>query len=174
MSRQASRFGAIAPKAQSLFFAKIRKTQPCIFATLMNPGHRMYPAILPILFSLASSIPIWHWRDTDRDISAVMSRYDLEHAELHTAWLLRTILEQSRIPDFDQLNYRQRRSAVVRHRTAHLLSLQKTAGTQKISADQEELSTHRRICAFDVGRTPSVGSRDCANRIGVGICSLIC
>lgn len=71
------------------------------------------------------SIPIWRWKDTDRDISAVMSRYNLEHAELHTAWLLRKILEQSRIPDFDQLNYRERKSAVLRHRTAHLLSLQK-------------------------------------------------
>ena len=71
------------------------------------------------------SIPIWRWREADRDISAVMTRYDLENAELHTGWLLRKILEQSRIPDFRLLNYKQRRSAVTRHRTTHLLSLQK-------------------------------------------------
>lgn len=71
------------------------------------------------------SIPIWHWRDADRDISAVMSRYGLENAELHTAWLMRKYLEQSRIPDFNQLTYSDRKSAVVRYRNTYLLDLQR-------------------------------------------------
>ena len=71
------------------------------------------------------SIPIWHWRDADRDISAVMSRYNLANSELHTAWLMRTYLEQSRIPDFNQLNYSDRKSAVVRYRNTYLLDLQR-------------------------------------------------
>ena len=71
------------------------------------------------------SIPIWHWSDADHAISAVMSRYGLEDAELHTAWLLRNYLEQSRIPNFHQLDYQERKSAVARQRTAYLLSLQK-------------------------------------------------
>lgn len=70
------------------------------------------------------SIPIWHWRDADRDISAVMSRYNLVNSELHTAWLMRKYLEQSRIPGFDQLNYSDRKSAVVRYRNTYLLDLQ--------------------------------------------------
>lgn len=35
------------------------------------------------------SIPIWHWRDADREIFAVKTRYGLQNAEIHTAWLLR-------------------------------------------------------------------------------------
>ena len=34
------------------------------------------------------SIPIWHWRDADREISRIMNRYGLAGEELHTAWLL--------------------------------------------------------------------------------------
>ena len=71
------------------------------------------------------SIPIWHWRDADRDISAVMSSYDLENSELHTAWLMRKYLEQSRIPNFKQLDYDDRKSAIVRYRNSHLLDLQR-------------------------------------------------
>lgn len=71
------------------------------------------------------SIPIWHWNDADRDVSAVMSRYGLEGQELHTAWLLRPYLEQSHIPNFPQLDWDSRRSASQRARAAHVLQLQR-------------------------------------------------
>lgn len=72
------------------------------------------------------SIPIWHWRDADRSISAILSKYGLESAELHTAWMLRKYLEQSRIPNFDKLNWSDRRTAAERERNKYLLRLQKT------------------------------------------------
>ncbi len=53
-----------------------------------------------------------------------MSNYGLRDAELHTAWVLRPYLEQSRIPNFGTLSWTMRRSAVERLRNAHLLSLQ--------------------------------------------------
>lgn len=71
------------------------------------------------------SIPIWHWRDADREVSRVLSAYGLADEELHTAWLLRTYLEQSRIPGFDAMSRTKRRSEVDRYRNAHLLSLQR-------------------------------------------------
>jgi len=72
------------------------------------------------------SIPIWHWRTSDGDVSAVLARYGLADKEFHTAWILRNYLEQSRIPDFESMDWAARRSAVEHKRNAHLLDLQKT------------------------------------------------
>lgn len=71
------------------------------------------------------SVPIWHWRDADRDITTIKTKYGLSDAEIHTAWLLRKYLEQSRIRDFDALDRFQRRSEVRRARNNHLLTLQR-------------------------------------------------
>jgi hypothetical protein len=77
-------------------------------------------------FCLAGlSIPIGSWRACDREISQVLGRYGLENEELHTGWMTRKYLEQSRIPGFDAMDWPSRRSAVDRARTAHLLALQK-------------------------------------------------
>jgi len=72
------------------------------------------------------SIPIWHWKDCDQQIAKIKSIYQLEDAEIHTAWLARKYLEQSKIPDFENLNYQQRRSQVSQLRKSELYSLQKT------------------------------------------------
>jgi hypothetical protein len=72
------------------------------------------------------SIPIWHWRTSDGDVSAVLARYGLAGQEFHTAWILRNYLEQSRIPDFESMDWAVRRSAVEQKRNAHLLHLQRT------------------------------------------------
>jgi len=119
------------------------------------------------------SIPIWHWRDADRDVSAVMNRYGLEDAELHTAWLLRTYLEQSRIQDFNQLNRADRRSAIVRYRNADLLRLQReqlhrTYRQNKKNYRKTEAYVHltldeRRALIFEI-----------ADRVSNWVCPLIC
>src|SRR3990172_3579068 len=70
------------------------------------------------------SMPIWRWRDADREISQVLFKYGLIDAEFHTAWITRKFLEQSKIADFERLNHFERRSAVSRMRTAELLRLQ--------------------------------------------------
>lgn len=62
---------------------------------------------------LGISIPIWNWRSADRDISAIMARYGLGGRELHTAWVLRPYLEQTRIPDFALLGEAQRRLVAI-------------------------------------------------------------
>lgn len=71
------------------------------------------------------SIPIAQWRNSDRDISLVLSKYGLEAEELHTAWLVRKYLEQTKIPDFEKLDWASRRSAVERYRISELLRLRK-------------------------------------------------
>lgn len=71
------------------------------------------------------SIPISYWRAADRQISLILSAYGLENEELHTAWIARKYLEQSKIPNFEKLDWGARKSAVLRYRTAELLRLQK-------------------------------------------------
>ena len=69
------------------------------------------------------SMPIWHWRDADREVSQVLAKYGLADDELHAAWMLRKYLEQSRIPGFEQLGPADRRREVYRHRTRQLARL---------------------------------------------------
>ena len=69
------------------------------------------------------SIPIWHWRDADREVSRVLAAYGLADAELHTAWMLRKYLEQSRIHGFEQLDAADRRTEVRRRRSNELTRL---------------------------------------------------
>lgn len=72
------------------------------------------------------AVPIRHWRALDHAIAAILARYALGDEELHTAWVLRSYIEQSRIPDFEHLDWPARRSAVERMRTKKLLELQRT------------------------------------------------
>lgn len=73
------------------------------------------------------SIPIANWRDADNQITAVLKKYDLGDAELHTAWLLRAYSEQDKITGFDALSRTARRSAVSQARRAELLRLQRAS-----------------------------------------------
>jgi len=70
------------------------------------------------------SLPIWRWRTADLEISAILTRFGLATAEIHTAWLLRPIREQAQIQDFQILDFTTRRAAVQRYRAAELLRLQ--------------------------------------------------
>ena len=72
------------------------------------------------------AIPVWHWRDVEREITQVLHPYGLEHAEFHTAWLIRPYLEQMRIPNLAGMSWSQRRTAIERERNATLLRLQKS------------------------------------------------
>lgn len=71
------------------------------------------------------SIPIEHWRSADTEIAQVLTKYGLENEEIHTAWMARKYLEQSRIPGFDTMDWATRRSAVERERLKHLFALKK-------------------------------------------------
>jgi hypothetical protein len=71
------------------------------------------------------SIPIWHWRTSDSTIYEILARYGLGGKELHTAWLMRPYLEQSRIVGFENLDRAARRAAVERERNTYLLALQR-------------------------------------------------
>ncbi len=76
------------------------------------------------------SVPIWRWRLCDREINDIKKKYSLEHAEIHTAWILRKYIEQKKIPNFPALSFAERRYQVDRIRKAELLRLQ-SRGSRK-------------------------------------------
>lgn len=71
------------------------------------------------------SIPINRWKYCDNAILLIKNKYNLEDAEIHVAWMLRPYLEQSKISNFKNLDYTQRKSQVKQFRTTELLRLQK-------------------------------------------------
>jgi hypothetical protein len=71
------------------------------------------------------SVPIEYWKIFDKEIEFIKSKYGLADKEMHVAWMMRPYLEQTKIPNFDKLNYGQRQAAITRWRTIELLRLQK-------------------------------------------------
>ena len=71
------------------------------------------------------SVPSFHWKDCDKDIFRLKKKWGLDDYEIHTGWMLRPYLEQSKITDFDKLNYAKRRSSVMKYRKNELYRLQK-------------------------------------------------
>ncbi|MBN1809980.1 MAG: DUF3800 domain-containing protein [Planctomycetes bacterium] len=88
--------------------------------TPQHPGNTSHY----ILTGLA--LPIWQWKKADRQVFEIKKKYLLQDSEIHTAWLLRKYLEQSRVKGFASLDYAQRRSAVRKMRDAELLRLQRS------------------------------------------------
>lgn len=77
------------------------------------------------------AIPINKWKMYDKQIHAIKHKYGLDDAEIHTGWILRNYLEQSQIPDFEEMNYLERRSAVIRERAKEIFRLQHS-GNKKL------------------------------------------
>jgi len=72
------------------------------------------------------SIPINKWRYCDKAISTIKAKYLLKDSEIHTAWVLRKYIEQSKIVGFEEMDYSQRASEVQKLRSAELIRLQKS------------------------------------------------
>ena len=70
------------------------------------------------------SIPVKYWKKCDIMINRIKAKYSIQDAEIHTGWIKRTYLEQSKIIDFDQLSYSDRRSAVEAYRKKEIYQLQ--------------------------------------------------
>tara|TARA_R110002033_G_scaffold145280_1_gene183031 strand:- start:2178 stop:3110 length:933 start_codon:yes stop_codon:yes gene_type:complete len=71
------------------------------------------------------AIPISKWKYCENGISQIKNKYCLNDAEIHTAWIARKYLEQSRIVDFEKLNHSQRVYEVSKYRKKEMLALQK-------------------------------------------------
>lgn len=86
------------------------------------------------------SVPIWHWRDCDREISVVKQKYHLADSEIHTAWIARKYIEQSKIKDFKKLNYVDRRTEVSKLRKTELLKKQRFGNPKQFRQNKKNFT----------------------------------
>lgn len=71
------------------------------------------------------AIPILKWKYCENGITQIKDKYGLKDAEIHTAWIARKYIEQSKITDFEKLTYTQRIYEVGKYRKREMLNLQK-------------------------------------------------
>lgn len=76
------------------------------------------------------SIPISQWKTCEKGINRIKQKYALQTSEIHTGWIIRKYIEQSKIPNFEQLTYQQRRNEVEKLRKKEILKLQKSTNKQ--------------------------------------------
>lgn len=91
------------------------------------------------------SIPISKWKLCEQRIFKIKRKYDLVGSEIHTGWIVRKYLEQSRIPNFEKLDYASRRHEVGKIRKRELLRLQKA---QKKSHYKQTRKNYRQTDAY--------------------------
>jgi len=77
------------------------------------------------------ALPISKWKFCEAEITKIKQRYGLGDVELHTGWMCRPYLEQSRIPEFTKLGREQRRSKVMRLRAEDLRRVQREVKRSK-------------------------------------------
>jgi|GEM_PF-168567 len=119
--------GLYAPTAQSPFFWGGTAGEGAVYVCYIDEsGTSDIPGNTSHFVLAGISVPIDCWHDTDRQVSSILQKYGLENSELHTAWLLRSYLEQRKVPNFDKLDWPSRRFVVEKARDAHLLKLQRS------------------------------------------------
>lgn len=69
------------------------------------------------------AIPIAKWKIFEKSIRTIKSKYGLEDKEVHSAYIPRPIIEQNHIPDFEKLNFADRKREVEKLRNTELLKL---------------------------------------------------
>ena len=125
-SRQASLSWVITLKLVA-FFVYISMVYFCYIdesGTPQVPGNTSHYVLCGV------SIPVKFWKKCDRTINYIKRKYGLEDAEIHTGWIMRTYLEQSRIPDFENLSFDDRRREVIKMRMAEIFKVQKEKNTK--------------------------------------------
>jgi hypothetical protein len=92
-----------------------------------------------VLVGLA--IPIWQWKNCDEQVYNIKRKYELQNTEMHVAWMMRSYLEQSRVPDFESLSHDRRRYEVNALRKAELYKLQR-GSNQKLYRQTRKTYNH--------------------------------
>lgn len=69
---------------------------------------------------LGLAVPASTWKEKDRQIDVVKMGYGLQGSEVHTAWMLRDLPEQARVPGFAAMDHDERRRHVIAIRTQNL------------------------------------------------------
>ena len=78
------------------------------------------------------SIPVKDWKMCDMAINKIKSKYALTDMEIHTGWIVRSYIEQSKIAGFGQMSYDERRSEVIRQRKAEIFRIKKLNNSKSL------------------------------------------
>ena len=122
-SRLASLLRELFPETSRFFYALLPLVYFCYIdesGTPEVPGNTSHYVLAGL------SIPISYWKLCEKGITRVKQKYGLQDSEVHTGWIVRMYLEQSKIVGFDGMDYAQRRHEVQKLRKAELLKLQKS------------------------------------------------
>ena len=77
------------------------------------------------------AIPDSNWKYCEIEIQKIKDKYNLHASEIHTGWILWPYFEQSKIKDFEKLDFAARRYEVKKLRNVELLRLQATPSSQR-------------------------------------------
>ncbi|MFA5161388.1 MAG: DUF3800 domain-containing protein [Elusimicrobiales bacterium] len=72
------------------------------------------------------SLPVLEWKKFEQTVNTLKTRWGIAGAEIHTGWLLRSLIEQKQIPGFDGLPRAERKIRVEIFRKEEILRLQKS------------------------------------------------
>ena len=61
-----------------------------------------------------------------------ITKYGLSESEIHTGWIMRSYLEQTKIPGFDTMSFADRRSEVIKQRKAEIFRVKKTNNSKAL------------------------------------------
>lgn len=78
------------------------------------------------------SIPVKDWRKCDSAINKFKAKYGLSDSEIHTGWIMRSYLEQTKIPGFETMSFNDRRSEVIKQRKAEIFRVKKTNNSKAL------------------------------------------
>lgn len=78
------------------------------------------------------SIPVKDWKKCDSAINKIKVKYGLSDSEIHTGWIMRSYLEQTKIPGFETLSFNDRRSEVIKQRKAEIFRVKKTNNSKAL------------------------------------------
>lgn len=119
MSRQASQLGEQLPDTSRLLSKSMHFCYIDESGTPQVPGNTSHYVLTGI------AIPVSYWKVSDKKIGKLKIKYGLDNEEIHTAWIARNYLHQSKIPNFETLGHAERRYEVQKLRNTELLKLQK-------------------------------------------------
>jgi hypothetical protein len=91
-----------------------------------------------VLFGLG--IPALSWQKMTNQITPIKKAHELEGKEIHTGWMMRRFLEQEKIPNFENLNYEDRKKAVIEKRKIVLNKLAMLGEKKKIQRTKKAFS----------------------------------
>ncbi|MEA9550782.1 DUF3800 domain-containing protein [Xanthomonas campestris] len=72
------------------------------------------------------------WKAKDTQIDEIKSRYGLASSEIHTAWMLKDYQEQKVIPNFEDLDYSERKRLAIAQRTQNLARSRKSKAQKSL------------------------------------------